>query len=46
MQQLVAVYRIDIADNQYKFISKEETDEKLQYENLIEIVKEATFSYI
>ncbi|CAM5179931.1 Diaminopimelate epimerase OS=Ureibacillus acetophenoni OX=614649 GN=dapF PE=3 SV=1 [Ureibacillus acetophenoni] len=43
---ITAKYKIDISKNDFKWISKEETDEQLQYENCIQIVKKETASFI
>ncbi len=43
---IISKYQIDITDNQYKIINIVDTNEQLQYEDCIEIVRNATASFI
>nr|WP_106778888.1 diaminopimelate epimerase [Lysinibacillus timonensis] len=43
---IISAYVIEMGKNNYKFIRREATDEQLQYENCIEIVRKETASFI
>ncbi len=43
---ILSVYRIEIVENQYKFLSREDTVEQLQYEDCIKIVRNETACFI
>ncbi|KGR89590.1 diaminopimelate epimerase [Ureibacillus massiliensis 4400831 = CIP 108448 = CCUG 49529] len=43
---VICTYVIKMENNQYEFLSKEDTNEQLQYEQCIEIVKQETASFM